>query len=152
MASVSPITNFASNYGSSDSVSGPQQVLSQNDFLQLLVTQMENQDPLNPQSDTQMAAEMAQFTALQTSSASSSSLAMMQANSLVGSTVNLQTTPGSSDTTSGVVQGIVMQNGTPEIVVNGTPYTLSQVLAVIPTAANTNNPGSGSTSPGTTGQ
>ena len=51
-------------------------LLPENDFLQLLVTQMENQDPLDPQSDTQMAAEMAQFTSLQETSAMSSSLSI----------------------------------------------------------------------------
>ena len=126
--------------------------MTQNDFLQLLVTQMENQDPLDPQSDTQMASEMAQFTSLQQTTAMSSSLSMMQANGLVGSTVSLQASPGSSDTTSGVVQSVVMQNGTPEIMVNGTAYSLSQVLAVSPTVTNTDSSSPSSTSQGTTGQ
>jgi flagellar basal-body rod modification protein FlgD len=36
--------------------------LSQNDFLTLLTTQLEHQDPLNPQSPSDFAAELAQFT------------------------------------------------------------------------------------------
>ena len=129
---VNSATSATSAINSTDSLAGSQNVLDQKDFLQLLVTQMQNQNPLNPQSDTQMAAEMAQFTSLQQTSAMSSSLSMMQANSLVGSTVDLQV--DSQTSTSGVVQGVVMQNGTPEILVNGAPYTLSQVIAVIPTA------------------
>ena len=129
---VNSTTSATSATNSTDSISGSQNVLDQKDFLQLLVTQMQNQNPLSPQSDTQMAAEMAQFTSLQQTSAMSSSLSMMQANSLVGSTVDLQI--DSQTATSGVVQGVVMQNGTPEILVNGAPYTLSQVVAVIPTA------------------
>ena len=96
---------------------------------------MENQDPLDPQSDTQMAAQMAQFTSLQQTTAMSGSLSMMQASSLIGSTVNLQV--DSKDTTSGQVSGVAMVNGTPEIVVNGTEYTMSQVNSVTPPVSTT---------------
>src|ERR1700722_848741 len=41
---------------------GPAGTLSQNDFLTLLTTQLEHQDPLNPQSPSDFAAELAQFT------------------------------------------------------------------------------------------
>jgi flagellar basal-body rod modification protein FlgD len=40
--------------------------LSKLDFLSLLTTQLKYQDPLNPQSDTQMAAQLAQYSALET--------------------------------------------------------------------------------------
>jgi len=109
------------------------QTLNQKDFLQLLVSQMENQDPMNPQSDTEMASQMAQITALTQASASSASLAMMQANSLVGSTVNLQIDSNTSAT--GVVQGVVMNNGVPEIMVNGTTYPLNEIVSVAPTVS-----------------
>ena len=38
--------------------------LSQNDFLKLLTTQMQTQDPFNPVDNTQMVAQMAQFSSL----------------------------------------------------------------------------------------
>lgn len=130
--------NIVNSQPSSDSVSGPQQTLSQNDFLQLLVAQMENQDPLQPQSDTEMASQMAQFTSLSQTTAMSTSLSDMQANSLIGSTVTLQES-NSEQTTSGVVQSVVLgaesSDGTPQIVVNGTAYDLSQVLSVTPASA-----------------
>ena len=116
---------------STDTLQTNQQTLSQQDFLQLLVAQLQNQDPMNPQSDTAMAAQMAQFTSLQQSSAMSSSLAMLQANSLLGNTVTLQVDP--KTVTMGVVQGVVMQNGAPQIMVNGIAYNLNQVTAVVPT-------------------
>jgi flagellar basal-body rod modification protein FlgD len=145
MSSVSAVTNYTSTDAtSSDSVSSSKtNTLTQKDFLQLLVSQMENQDPTNPQSDTEMAAQMAQFTSLTQTSAMSSSLAMMQANSLIGSTVNLQV--DSQNTTSGVVQGVVLQNGTPDILVNGADYTLSQVISVTPTTASQTTTDQGST-------
>jgi flagellar basal-body rod modification protein FlgD len=128
---VTSTDNVSSGTTSADTVSGSQQTLNQQDFLQLLVAQMQNQDPLNPQSDTDMAAQMAQFTSLTQSSAMSSSLSMLQANSLIGSTVSLQVDP--QTTASGVVQGVILNGGTPQIIVNGTTYDLSQVTSVTPT-------------------
>lgn len=137
----SQYNNIINAQPSTDSVSGgTQQTLTQNDFLQLLVTQMENQDPLQPQSDTEMASQMAQFTSLTQTSAMSSSLSQMQANSLIGSTVAIQL-PNSNSTTSGVVQSVLLgaesSDGTPQVMVNGTAYDLSQVLSVTPTTAST---------------
>ena len=157
MSSTSSIngasTLFNNGTSPADTVSNTsQQTLTQNDFLKLLVSQMENQDPTNPQSDTDMAAQMAQFTSLTQSSAMSSSLAMLQANSLIGSTVTVQTdTMG--DTASGVVQSVQMglstSGGLPQISINGTSYNLSQVVSVTPTPTSTST---NSTTPTTSGQ
>ena len=140
MSSISSLAGASSLTGatSTDTASGgTQQTLTQNDFLKLLVAQMQNQDPTNPQSDTAMAAQMAQFTSLTQSSAMSASLAMLQANSLIGSTVTVAT-DATGHTTSGVVQSIQLGSGAsggqPQILINGTPYNLSQVLSVAPTA------------------
>jgi flagellar basal-body rod modification protein FlgD len=142
--------NIVNSTQSTDSASGPQDSLTQNDFLQLLVAQMENQDPLQPQSDTEMASQMAQFTSLSQTTAMSSSLSMMQANSLIGSTVTLQV-PNSQSTTSGVVQSVALgaesSDGTPQIMVNGTAYDLSSVLSVTPTTTSNNQ----TSTTGTTG-
>jgi flagellar basal-body rod modification protein FlgD len=39
--------------------------LGQEDFLKLLITQLENQDPLNPQDSTEFTAQLAQFSSLE---------------------------------------------------------------------------------------
>jgi flagellar basal-body rod modification protein FlgD len=139
MSAISSLPGASSVSGttSPDTVSGgTQQTLTQNDFLKLLVAQMQNQDPTNPQSDTAMAAQMAQFTSLTQSTAMSASLAMLQANSLIGSTVTVST-DSTGNTTSGVVQAIQLGSSAsgsqPQILINGTPYNLSQVLSVSPT-------------------
>jgi flagellar basal-body rod modification protein FlgD len=127
-----PTTSSATNSAtdSTDSLTGSNSTLNQANFLQLLVAQIQYQDPMNPQSDTDMAAQLAQFSSLQESTQSASSLSMMQANSLVGSTVGIQV--DSTTTTSGVVTGVVMSNGAPQITVGGTNYGLSQVNSVTP--------------------
>ena len=113
----------------------PQQTLGQADFLKLLVAQLSSQDPMNPVSNTDFAAQMAQFSTLQTTqtmqgnmSAVQAGLTGLSANNLLGKTVNLQTTNG--QTVTGVVSSVQYQSGTPNIVVNGQPYDLSQVTSV----------------------
>lgn len=130
-------------------VSNPSSTLNQQDFLKLLVAQIQYQDPMNPQSDTQMAAQMAQFTALQQSTQSSASLAMMQANSLVGSTVTLQV--DSTHSASGLVTGVVLSNGTPQITVGGANYGLGQITSITPATVAAGGSPTGGATAGTTG-
>jgi flagellar basal-body rod modification protein FlgD len=106
--------------------------LTQADFLQLLVTQMTSQDPLSPVSDTDMAAQMAQFSALQTAQTTDADVKVSQANSLLGRTVVVTDTSGSQ--TSGLVSAVEIQAGTPEVVVNGQNYTLGSIIAIEPTS------------------
>lgn len=116
-----------------DSLTSSNSALNQADFLKLLVAQIQYQDPMNPQSDTQMAAQLAQFTSLQQATQSSSSLAMIQANSLVGSSVTVSV--DSTHTASGVVTGVVLNNGVPQVTVGGTNYGLTQITSITPAAA-----------------
>lgn len=140
---VNDVTAYTSDYGtvSDGSTRVPSKTLDQNDFLKLLVTQMTSQDPMNPKSDTDMAAQMAQFTALEQSSTMATNLTyllagqqVLQANDLIGKTVQLQV--DSDTTTSGVVDSVQIQSGIPTIVVGGSSYSLSQVLSIAPTQTN----------------
>ena len=66
------------------------QSLTESDFLTLLTTQLENQDPLNPQSPSDLAAELAQFSTasgVQTLNSAFNSGSGMQAAALVGRNV-----------------------------------------------------------------
>jgi len=69
---MSPISNASSTSGSGStgtaaaSTTSPGTV-NENMFLQLLVAQLQNQDPLNPPDGTQFVAELAQFQQLEQS-------------------------------------------------------------------------------------
>jgi flagellar basal-body rod modification protein FlgD len=130
-AATTPTAATTSATAAADTFANPSSTLNQADFLQLLVAQIQYQDPMNPQSDTDMAAQLAQFSSLQQATQSTSSLAMMQANGLVGSTVTVQV--DSQNSASGVVTGVVLDSGAAQITIDGTNYNLSQVTAVAPT-------------------
>jgi flagellar basal-body rod modification protein FlgD len=120
---------------STSTASLPTQTLTQANFLQLLVTQMSSQDPLNPESDTDFAAQLAQFSSLQETQTMQGNLSQMQADSLIGQTVSLAASSGSAPVT-GTVSGIQISAGTPEVVVGGVGYPLTQITAAaLPTTA-----------------
>src|SRR6185503_14206047 len=105
----------------------PRQMLGQDDFLKLLITQLTSQDPLNPEKNTDFIAQMAQFSSLQTSQGIQSDLSglradqqLLQANSLLGRTVTLLQNDGTP--TSGLVSSVQVEAGMPQIVVNGQNY------------------------------
>ncbi len=120
---------------SSSQTTNPSSTLTQADFLQLLVTQMTSQDPLSPVSDTDMAAQMAQFSALQTAQTTDVDVKVLQANTLLGRAVTVTDASGSQ--TSGLVSAVQIQAGTPQVVVNGQNYTLGQILAIAPSTTST---------------
>src|SRR5438552_17420398 len=99
--------------------------LKSTDFMQLLIAQLQNQDPLNPVSNTEFASQLAQFSSLQgindlnTDFASLLQLQQLtQGTNLVGKSINY-TTAGSSGQRSGIVSGILLQNGQLQLLVDG---------------------------------
>jgi flagellar basal-body rod modification protein FlgD len=93
------------------------------EFLQMMMTQLENQDPSQPVDDTQMIAEEAQFSSLgemQNMNSSLSTLLAMQnvsqATSLIGKTISGVDANGA--TVSGVVSGLTFSNSTANLTLN----------------------------------
>jgi flagellar basal-body rod modification protein FlgD len=129
--SVSSLTGASTEAGSRL----PMQTLGQDDFLKLLVAQLSAQDPMNPQKDTEFIAQMAQFSSLEQTRSMQSDIAglrgeqqVLQANGMIGRTVALQDSTGA--TITGVVSGLSLATGTPQIMVNGQAYPLSSLLGI----------------------
>jgi len=138
-------TSETSSSSSSSSSLMPTQTLNQQDFLNLLVTELQNQDPMNPMSDTDFIAQMAQFSTLQQSQQTYQSISETQATNLIGATVTVAGTGQAAAT--GAVTSVLMNSGSPQIVVNGQPYSLSEIQSVIPASAAASTTGSSITTP-----
>ncbi|MCF6093833.1 hypothetical protein L1765_07540 [Microaerobacter geothermalis] len=64
MSHISTNTSY-SDYPLAASVRNPKGILGKNDFLKILVTQLQNQDPTQPLQDREFIAQMAQFTSME---------------------------------------------------------------------------------------
>ena len=113
----------------------PMKTLGQDEFLQLLVVQMRNQDPLKPVSDTEFIAQMAQFSNLEQTKEMSGDIAKLrqssafnQATALMGKQVRLLS--GGSIFTKGIVTDLTVRDGEVSLIVNGKTYELGQVVSV----------------------
>ncbi len=90
--------------------------LGKQQFLQLLVAQLKNQDPLKPMDDTQFITQLAQFSTLETLQQIQSTLEtslgaqlLDHAMSLLGRTVTA--TGADGGTITGTVKGVQLQGG-----------------------------------------
>lgn len=72
-----------------DNLRTPQNSLDKDAFLKLFVTQMQNQDPLNPDDSAEMAAQLAQFNGLEQMMNVNKNLEKMQAEQALGRAVGL---------------------------------------------------------------
>ena len=107
--------------------------LGKDDFLKLLITQLQNQDPTNPMEDTEFISQMAQFSSLEQMTNMSTSFAKLanvlnsqEAAGIIGRNVELNI---GDATTRGVVEAST-RGDNPQILVNGMYYSLDQVAAV----------------------
>ncbi|NLL69650.1 MAG: flagellar hook capping protein [Epulopiscium sp.] len=127
-----PIENIRSH---SKQPSGtPVNDLDKNAFLNLLVTQMRYQDPLNPTTDREFLAQMAQFTALEQMQNLNQNFAFAQGTALIGKGV--QATIGNPLTSEmelveGVVEGVRQKNGKTFLVVGNKEVPVDKVKQVI---------------------
>ena len=105
--------------------------LGQDDFLKLLTMQMQNQDPMNPQTNTDFVAQMAQFTSLEQSRSMTSSLQSIQARQDVQTAVQLLGKPVQlADGTMGVVEKVTLdKSGAPSLQGGSKNYGLDKVVA-----------------------
>ncbi len=107
--------------------------LDQEDFLKILVAQMSNQDPMEPTSNEDFLAQMAQFSALEAMTAMSASFATTQAYSMIGKIAYVQ---DGSDVVYGKVSGVVNEDGINYILIGDKYYDAKKVTGVmeIPTS------------------
>ncbi|MHB8140809.1 MAG: flagellar hook assembly protein FlgD [Vulcanimicrobiaceae bacterium] len=123
-----PISSLIQQPGSGTSLppAGSNSQLNAADFLTMLTTELQNQDPTKPVDATQSVAQLAQFSALQSQEQLTASFQAFQSNfgvlqtaSLIGQQVTCETTTAGSSTVTGTVASVSVQNGVPYFTMNG---------------------------------
>jgi len=121
-------TNSTSNTSSSSGTGA----LNMDDFLQLLVAQLKNQDMYNTMDDSEYMAQMAQFSMLQAITDMSELSMTSYGVSLIGKEVTLGKVAddGTVKSITGIVDSVNFFNGSPQVVVDDKSYSLSSVMSV----------------------
>ncbi len=115
----------------------------QDEFLELLVTQLRHQDPLEPVGQQDFLAQLAQFSTLQGVEELNSNFSKMldlqqnflrvqelsQGAALIGQSVRYKVTEASS-ATSGVVAGLHIEGSDVHVQINGDSIPISQVVGL----------------------
>lgn len=136
MSAINPVGANVATSGQTTQSSAGIGGLTQNDFLQLLVAQMQNQDPTNPMSSSQFLQEMATFTEVtdltqlqQLTQNLVNNEVATQGLQLLGKTVTA-VDPSSGKSITGTVSSLTMQNGQPMLSVSGAQIPVSSVVTV----------------------
>lgn len=102
-----------------------------NDFLQLLVAQMQYQDPLEPTDNTQYIAQMATFTQVEATTQMHNKVEQQMASSLVGKTVIMETDLNNSGLVAGKVDYWETIDGTVYLGIDGKLYDIADLDTVM---------------------
>ncbi|MBR1815416.1 MAG: hypothetical protein IJ763_01815 [Lachnospiraceae bacterium] len=107
--------------------------LDKDAFLQLLVTQMKYQDPMNPTDNTEYMSQLAQYSSLEATMNISSSIDKSSGLDLVGKYVLMNSTDsaGKETVVSGLVQYATVKNGEVMLSINDKYYPVSDLDSVV---------------------
>lgn len=124
--------------------------ISMDNFLTLFVTQLQNQNPLDPTDNSEFMSQLAQFSALEQEQQQTkylSNMNSMEAASLqldqismasmfIGKTITYSSDSGNSSTTqTGVVEGVKLEkDGTVSFIIHGESVSISNLIEVSDTS------------------
>ncbi len=113
---VSPTNDVLSQYSFSTPETGGKDDLGKNEFMELMIAQLNNQNPLEPQENGEFIAELAQFSSLEEMqgltatvegfTSSYQSTQALQASSMVGRSVLVSASTGPTSV-AGTIGGVV---------------------------------------------
>ena len=114
--------------------------LSTDDFIKMMVTQLQNQDPMNPSSSQDLLAQMSQIGQLQSATDLQTALKGMVLQNQIGSASSLigKSVEGLDDnnnTIRGVVNSVKVQSDSVSLELdNGQSLDLSRITSIAPAA------------------
>lgn len=114
----------------------PAKTLGQQDFMKLLFTMLQHQDPLKPQDMSTMLSNMSNMGMIQSMTTMQQGLSEMRINqqlnlgqSLINK--NVQVTDANGDPVTGAVSQVNLLNGVVNLLINGQDYPISNLQAVL---------------------
>ena len=107
----------------------PKKVLDKNDFLNLLVNQLKNQNPLEPQSNEQFITTMTQFNSMETLVSLDKNIEYGQAMAMIDKTVTVK--PADKDPFSGKVEKAGIVDGKVMVTVGGSEYPMEEIKEIL---------------------
>ena len=126
---INPFANTGVATNSSTTVTKDATSMGKDDFLRLLMTQMQNQDPTKPMDDSQTMAQLAQFSSLEQMQNLNTSSIANQATSMIGKTVTW--TDKDNVVQTGEVSAVKLVKGeTPALQVGSLSVAVDQVTQV----------------------
>jgi len=106
------------------------------DFLKLMITQLQNQDPMDPMGNQEMLEQIGQIRAIESNDRLTETLEAVQlgqsmatASSLIGRTIEALTDDGSR--VSGEVDRVSIEDGTAKLHVGDDVVSLTNVAAIL---------------------
>ena len=110
-------------------------------FIQLMVTELQEQDPLNPMDNTQLLTQLSQIESIQSSQQLSQTLggeALGQSVATGSSLLNqsIQGTDANGNAVSGVVSSVSVANGSVTLQVGTSSVPLANVSQITPGTSN----------------
>ncbi len=106
--------------------------LGKDEFMKLLTTQMQYQDPLNPQSDQDFIAQLAQFSSLEQMQNLNSTFNNTSAYALIDKYVEIESSDstGKQESAEGIVDSVKVNKDGAQVVIDGKSYSVDDIYKV----------------------
>jgi len=135
MSAIDFFTAPSATYSQNSAPSDRLNELTQGDFIRMMVAELENQDPMNPMSNTEMLQQISQMRSITSSDRLTTSIealtvgqALSTASSLIGKTVTGVNTL--SESVTGKVEKVTIENGTARLFVGSSIIDVGNVTAI----------------------
>jgi flagellar basal-body rod modification protein FlgD len=134
VGNVSDLINAGKNAKTKDKENN---ALGKDDFLKILITQLQNQDPTQPLQDKEFIAQMAQFTSVEQLTNMAGEMKLMRqslgfVSGLIGKSITWDETDSTGATVeqSGVVDSITFKDGNQFATVKGVEISLDKLKKI----------------------
>jgi flagellar basal-body rod modification protein FlgD len=117
---AAPLATQGASSTSATSPENPNGVLGQNDFLKLMIAQLQAQNPLEPGNGNEYVTELAQFTQLEQTTNLATASELSSAVQLIGHSVSYSD-PATGAAATGKVESVQSTGSGPTLTVEGVP-------------------------------